>query len=138
MYTNRRPWFSHFDSDTCQPITRCRDLSPEPMESDGWAMAITAYLRCVIQQVCLGATIECRRSERSLHSTAREVDISVRYPVGCRERFELALDSLGQRWLIHETTEQPVYLIFLHWGGQTYCVHIYDEGEELTTRSGGS
>lgn len=129
MYTNRRSWFSHLDSDTCRPINRYQDLSPEPLERDDCGMEITAYLRCVIQELCSGATIECRRSEQSLHSSAREVDIGVHYPIGCREQFELALDSLRQHWSISET-DQPVYLTFLCWGGQTYCVHIYDKGEE--------
>lgn len=51
---------------------RCQQqkVSDEPVESDDWSREITTYLRRVIQQ-CVGATIEYRRSDRSLHFTMR-------------------------------------------------------------------
>jgi hypothetical protein len=116
-------------------MTRQQERANTLPASDDWGRELTTYLRCIIQQQCSGATIEYRRSDRSLDSAAREVDIGVHYPVGCREQFEGAVAVLGQYWSIHEATERPVYLTFLQWGGQTYCVHIYDE--EKTSRSDG-
>lgn len=131
----RHQWFDqalHWES--CHVMTRQQEHANTLPASDDWGREITTYLRCTIQQQCSGATIEYRRSEQSLHSADREVDIGVRYLVRCREQFKGAMAMLGQYWSIHQATEHPIYLMFLQWGGQTYVVHIHDEGEDLTLR----
>lgn len=135
-------WFHLEDSKQSlparHPTSRHLASSCVPHQIQPWALDVTAAIRCLIQHQCSAATVEHRRSEQSLHSAAREVDIAVHYPAKCHEEFRAALNALGQHWSIHEATERPVYLIMLPWAERTCYVHIYDEGEHLSAHSGGS
>jgi len=134
MNTRYHPWQRGHSRNTRSLICQREDASAEPLESEDWGMQVTVHIRRIIQHPCSGATIEHRRSERTIDGTGGEVDVSLRYPAECLAEVQTALDALGKHWPIHQVTERPVYLMVLPWSGRPCYVHLYDMSEPTLPR----